>query len=494
MARVLDVPTVLTVQVPKESMTLPDPRRRILRKLFDGTSPGLRTSGVVCLQISTLISMWVSTQSAEASLIPFSKLKISPFHTELEPEKIRVRVSEGLAAPKIRGLDLQLYSGTDASGHRALASSDRLSEWQFHCAGGGVQAKNSTSHQLIRVQGPLSLESPAGFLSLGQRPYRETLIIHPNGSSCEIVNRVDIEKYLDGLVNAEFSSKWSEEAVAAQVIAARTYAYHQIQAMRGPKSARAAGQKASHFDVDSTTRDQVYDGSYREDYRASRSVSRTRGVILKASFNSNLPIKAFYHSTCGGQTELPSQVWGGSHAGFKRSVKCPYCAQSPKAHWELDYKPAEITMLLFQGLKAQGARPFLPRGSTLPIDWISFLSQGSLSRFQVHSLDTSGRANQIAASWKWENRTLDLILPAVKVRDWFGATQMKSTAIQITPEYRAHSGSDLNQVVNFRIAGKGFGHGVGLCQWGAKTMGEQGFKTSDILKLYYPDAILGKAW
>ena len=109
---------------------------------------------------------------------------------------------------------------------------------------------------VIRFRSPTTVETPAGFFQYKGRPYRETLRIHalPSGE-CEVVNEVDLEKYLDGLVNSEFSSQWSEEAVAAQAIAARTYAFYQMR--------EAHMRPEAHYDVDSTTKDQVYDGSYR---------------------------------------------------------------------------------------------------------------------------------------------------------------------------------------------------------------------------------------
>src|SRR5579885_2227232 len=224
--------------------------------------------------------------------------------------KIRVRVAPGLPVVHLRGFDLRIFDQARAgSGEPHLASApDRQSEWDFKCGHGKVSAvrvgaagASVDDEGQLELEAPVAVQTPAGFLSLHGRPYRGEIVIYPIAGKCEVINEVDLEKYLDGLVNAEFSAKWSEQGIAAQVIAARTYAYYQMQEMR---------EKGKRFDVDSTDKDQVYDGSIREDFRASRAVEKTRGVILAVNEGgAYIPLKAFYHSTCGGVTELPEKVW-----------------------------------------------------------------------------------------------------------------------------------------------------------------------------------------
>jgi stage II sporulation protein D len=393
----------------------------------------------------TLLSL-----GAFASVIPFQ-----------QNSRIRVRLSEGTASAKIRGLDLRFYQNVPGRGP-ALIDANNQSEWDLRCEGGRIRAKRMDTlagkigFQSVDLPEPVTIRSPAGFISFGGKPYREELHVHSVGSLCEVVNEVDLEKYLEGLVNAEFSSKWNEQAIGAQVVAARTYALYQM---------RQATIQDLNYDVDGSTHDQVYDGSIREDASAARVVERTRGLVLTTgSGMSMIPLKAFYHSTCGGETELPEKVWGSASAGFHHSVRCPFCANSPSAHWSLNLSSWQLTELLKSRYK------------TPP---------GRLRGIQISGFDSSGRVTDVLVYFTGSTKSLKI--SATQFRDLIGTTRFKSTAFVIQTDIGSSEPS-------FRFAGRGNGHGVGMCQWGAKVMGERGYSTASILKFYYPDAILRKLW
>src|SRR6185312_11126927 len=99
----------------------------------------------------------------------------------------------------------------------------------------------------------------------------------------------------------------------------------------------AKKQKLRIFDVDASVKDQVYQGSLKEDFHSSQAVKKTRGMILTVgSDNAPLPLQAFYHSTCGGQTELPEHVWSRPlYPGFHRQITCPFCRESPAYSWKI---------------------------------------------------------------------------------------------------------------------------------------------------------------
>jgi stage II sporulation protein D len=272
--------------------------------------------------------------------------------------------------------------------------------------------------------------------------------VYSAGAFCEVINDVSLEKYLDGLVNAEFSAEWAEEAVAAQVVAARTYGLFQ---------SRQAQKKLAHFDVDATVRDQVYDGSYKEDYRASRSVERTRGLVLTVGKgNGAEPIKAFYHSMCGGATEFPEHVWGAKMPGFKRSVTCKFCAEASRFNWTLDMQKGDF--------------PALVKG-------------GKLMDIRVTAHTKEGRVATVVTSWEQAGKLVEVPFSGAKFRELIGPAKLRSTWFQVTAVQQG-----------WHFQGHGNGHGVGLCQWGAKVMGEKGRKMAEILKFYYPDAALKKLW
>jgi stage II sporulation protein D len=408
------------------------------------------------LSLPLCVALW-AVQPSFASPVPPTAFE------KRAPLQIRVRIAEQLDRFRVRGFDLRF----------SLAQSrfDRSTEWEVSCFRDQVRARQVGQRRELLHRGALEIDTPAGFMQFNGRPYREALVVVPTGGSrCDVVNRVDLEKYLDGLVNAEFSAGWSENAVAAQVIAARTYAIYQMR--------EAKRQKGRSFDVDSTTRDQVYDGSIKEDWRASRSVEKTRGVILAVRAGTQtLPLKAFYHSTCGGRTELPERVWGKKFPGFRRKVDCPYCSVSPRFEWSADVTSRELMEAFQRGTGRQD----------WPRDWRALLIPGArLLGAQVVKTDSEGRTTELVTRWTSGFRQVELKVSAVQLRNWIGPTRVRSTRMRIGPLAMGLDG--------LRISGRGFGHGVGLCQWGAKVLGDQGKDYAGILKHYYPDAELKKLW
>ena len=397
----------------------------------------------------------------------------------LNDSQIRVRISEGTSVVNVRGFDLRIYT---AAGARKLASvSDRQSEWELRCEDGRIRAHRLSGgggdvigQSWLDLAEPVVIRSPVGFLQYKGHPYREELRVHTAGSLCEVVNEVDLEKYLEGLVNAEFSSRWNEEAIGAQVVAARTYALFQI---------RQARTEDSHYDIDASTHDQVYDGSMKEDARAARIVEKTRGWVLTLKTSQGIsPLKAYYHSNCGGMTELPEKVWGTSNSGFRR-VADPYCAHSPASHWNFDLTAGQI----IDALKRAG-RSDVTDTSRFPKDWKQLLDKGKLGAIRIGGYDPSGRVEQVLLTFELNHQIREWTMTGSKFRQWVGPGQFKSTSFQL--QLVTNNGRQFA----WRFSGRGNGHGVGMCQWGAKSMGDRGFKTASILKFYYPDAQLRKLW
>jgi stage II sporulation protein D len=355
-----------------------------------------------------------------------------------------------------------------------------VSEWEFQCRHDRVRAiRLGKSGAALDLPSPLGITTPAGFFQVRGRPYREELRIFAKGSLCEAVNVVDLEKYLQGIVNAEFSSRWNEEAIEAQVVAARSYAYAEIQ-----KS------KNAHYDVESSVKDQVYDGAFREDPRSARIVEKTRGLVLLVGNQIKPePLRAFYHSTCAGRTQLPEQVWGKSHPGFKKSVPCPYCASSPSMNWDLRLSQDTILEKFRSHALAQGQRVHGRGLKKWPRDWEKRLRFGQLVNLKVDEVDSAGHVLSVVTEWRLPGypQSAKLAVSGSKFREWMGSGNFKSASFEVTPQFSKTS-------AGWYFKGRGYGHGVGMCQYGAKAMGERGFRMASILRHYYPDAVLRKLW
>lgn len=279
----------------------------------------------------------------------------------------------------------------------------------------------------------IKVSSP-GFVQIDGKGYRGHLEVYPSEKGLLVVDEMLLEDYLVGLINCEISSQWPIEAVKAQAVVARTFAIFQKQS-----------RKNLLYQLESTVYDQVYGGSDIEDSRAARAVLETRGEVVH--YNDKI-IQAFFHSNCGGHTEASHNVWSVT-LPYLRGVDCTYCMQSPSVLWELALSPKKIeTQLRAAGYNVTG-----------------------LERIQVLSRYPSGRISKL----EFVSAKGNVAIPAVAFRKIMGYSVIRSTDFEV----KLVEG-------DFVFAGTGYGHGVGLCQWGAKQRAEEGFSYREILSYYYP--------
>jgi stage II sporulation protein D len=255
-----------------------------------------------------------------------------------------------------------------------------------------------------------------------------------------VVNELPLEDYLVGLINCEISSQWPMEAVKAQAVIARSYAIYQKEARKG-----------SPYHLESTVMDQVYDGCEIEDSRAVRGVHETEGEVL--TYNGNV-IQAFYHSSCGGHTESSENVWG-YRLPYVTGVDCKYCVLAPSVRWEQTLSLKKIETLL--------------KNAGIVVSGVKGIKAGRRN--------ASGRLNDVLVLTGRGSQSV----PAVKFRQAMGYGIIKSTDFTVK-----ENGDDAF------FMGMGYGHGVGLCQWGAKLRASDGFDYREILLYYYPGTLLEK--
>ena len=250
------------------------------------------------------------------------------------------------------------------------------------------------------------------------------------------INEVALEDYVKGVVPAEMNAAWHPEALKAQAMAARTYALYKI---------RQNGKK--DFDVAASTKDQVYKGRAGADGPAGRATDETRGQVLAFQ---NEPILAAFFSTAAGPTEDAINVWS-VDLPYLKGVECPFDMNSPLFQWRTDvWLP-----LLEQRLREEG----FPVGVIAGLSPAVYTKAGRVSRVRI--LHSDG----------------ELHVKGEDLRRVLGYTVLASTQFDF-------------EVVGFQIqfTGRGAGHGVGLCQWGAKELAEKGYSAEAIVRYYYPGA------
>ena len=267
---------------------------------------------------------------------------------------------------------------------------------------------------------------------VGQKRFSGKLNLFVLDSEILVVNVLGIEKYLSSVVGSEMPAKWPIEALKAQAIASRTYALK---------------QKGNNlFDIDSTQRNQVYNGLESRTYKTIRAVKSTRSLVL--TYKNKL-INALFHSSSGGMTENSQDVWKNTYP-YLSSVK-DFDMNNPKFRWQKKFSNKELTNL--------------------------FPKIGGLKNIEIQNISSTGRVKN------------------VKLFGVDGAAQM--SGVDLRKRLGLNSNfvrfkffeEELNNKFSFTkgliVFGQGSGHAVGMSQWGAKYMASKGYKAEKILKHFY---------
>ena len=276
------------------------------------------------------------------------------------------------------------------------------------------------------------IPAKGNYLAVGEDEYRGALVLRVENGRLLTINRLDMESYLYGVLPREVPASWPLDALKAQAVAARTYAFSQLE--------RANDLP---YDVESTVMSQVYGGLGAEQASTNEAVDATHGEIMR--YGSQVVV-AYFHSHSGGFTEDPANVWGAS-LPYLVSREDPYSQTARNMDWSTKYEWAEFEKPLLD------AFPHLGRVRGLRI----------LERTgnRVKRLQVVGSSRSVELSG---NRFRILLDPA----------RLKSTAFQVE-----RSGRSLV------FEGTGYGHGVGMSQWGAMAMAEEGYDYQRILSFYY---------
>lgn len=274
-------------------------------------------------------------------------------------------------------------------------------------------------------------------ISVNNRKFRgDIVLVSGDKQLLSVVNNINLEDYIKGILYHEASHYWPLEALKAQAIACRTYALYQVQ-----------GNASRDWDVTSDVYSQVYGGRTSERYRTNRAVDETRGLAL---VYQNKIFPAYFHATCGGATEDAGMLWNNSIPPLK-GVVCGFCKESPHFSWHAVLSLEELEKALNKsGYKIKGIK-------------------------EIH-IEGRDRSDRIA-NLKITTENNSWTIPAKDFRMIVGVNAIRSTnfTVQIKD----------GDVV---FEGRGWGHGVGLCQWGAYFMAKQGRSYEEILKYYYPGA------
>lgn len=289
---------------------------------------------------------------------------------------------------------------------------------------------------------PLRVESANGIIFANKKAYRGFLTVTKFNGRAVVVNVLKVEDYLKGVLPKEASPGWGMEALKAQAVISRTYTL-----------ANMGKHGSMGFDMCDTTHCQVYGGAAWEALSCNKAISATKNEVL--TYDGKLA-QTVFHANCGGHTEDPKYVWNWSSTtpAYLKGVKCGYCANAPHAVWERVLDESFVR----QKLSKYGV--------------------GKIKSITVKGETPAGSAQELAV--KHSKGTLEI--NAYKFRLDVDAWQIRSTTFESIKKN--------GDKITFK--GKGWGHKVGLCQWGAKGMADKGKKYKYILEHYYPKTKIEK--
>lgn len=381
--------------------------------------------------------------------------------------QVRIRLETGTAA-EISG-ETEWLAGIHRRGLRpARIGSGR--SWVLRAGEGGVLriADGDYVRELADTLYAHPAPGTGGSLVVDGKPYRGEILAFARDGELFVLNAIDLESYLLGVVPLEIGAQNPAryEALKAQAVAARSYTLASLGRWR-----------RDGYDLKATVEDQVYGGRDAEHERCTEAVEATRGVL--ATFD-RAPIVAYYSSTSGGHTASPEEVWDRPGPPYLQAVRDKtsrvpdsFCAISPVYRWEESWSIEEFERILEANLPRQVR------------EWTRE-KYGSFRDLEIRSRSRSKRVSELALRFERGTVVLggDPIRWTLRRTDGGG---LRSTLLERVAVRR-----EGGRPAEVKITGRGYGHGVGLCQYGAMGMAEAGYDYTQILRFYYRGTELRK--
>ncbi len=292
-------------------------------------------------------------------------------------------------------------------------------------------------------------------LSYDNRTYRGILEIKSNENNIQVINVLSLDDYIKGVIPAEMplgNGTDYNEALKAFAICARTYTLSKIN-------------KDNDFDVYSDVRDQAYEGAARENDLINKIIDDTKYMILTYGEE---PAVIYYSSTCGGKTEDVQNVFSNQHIPYLISIKDgepPNCSISPRFTWEEKFSKEEFINHLVDAELIKNKNV-------------------AIKDIQIKSRFSSGRINELQIIIDDNNTENRISLYGNDIRS---VIRNSNNGILYSNNFTISIKGD--EII---LKGKGFGHGVGLCQWGAIAQSKRGVNYKKILEFYFPGTKIEK--
>lgn len=440
--------------------------------------------------------------------------------TAAQAVTIRVGILNGVTSAAISGQGLSASAGgrkiSVPKSFTVKASAQKLV----------VNGKTYASPLILTSSKPIGCDKTS---------YEGEIVVRASGSRLTVVNKLDVEKYLRGVLGYEISPSWHLEVLKAQAMISRTYALSQM-----------GRHNSEGFDVCAADHCQVYRGVNVHSSSTDRAITQTRGKVV--TYKGALA-HTYFSSDSGGATSDSADVWGSSIPYLIVRAE-PYPSPSPNAEWQVTLTAAEIQTALSKKGKGVGTlkemaiarrdsagRPVVLRftgskgSSTLTsaefrtqigakkvrstfFEFSRAASAKTAAKAKTSASSSSKSSNGgaltsaekkkllalIAKKIFSDDERLEMILNPELERYYLDKALGKSsdTVSKQTKKagksasYAASGVSSVKVSGSVTLYGRGWGHGVGLSQWGAKAMADHGWSAEKILNFYYPGTVIQK--
>ncbi len=432
-----------------------------------------------------------------------------------DENRLRVGLAYGstaLAAAQLQNTEGYAFGtmGADGFVKQQSVSNQKLT---IVPSGSGIAVKDTdTGAVLYQTSAPILAIAPQGELTWFQKyKYRGNFVYQVVNGKLTVINEVPLEEYIKGVIPYEMSPSWHREALKAQAVCARSYATEQ-----------GARHNKHGFDVCNTTHCQVYYGTGRATENSDAAVEETRGQYL---YEGNKKVVGYFFSSDGGATESAENVWGGNYA-YLKGKKDPYEKTESISNgiWDKTLTAAEIQKKLNASGRSIGKIKSLQVTKRTEMGNVNALTitdtsgktvvltkeacrtvlglnsirytingkgsldgQGTGAAQGAETILVNGKPVKDGAFYTIQGKDTVSNVGSVDGKTAQTASGKETLAVQSTPAAQnTQSASDpVVSADSYTFSGRGWGHNVGMSQYGAKAMAEQGKTYKEILQFYY---------
>ncbi len=376
--------------------------------------------------------------------------------------------------------DLLIKIGpTIKNGQEIQMTSDRSLYNDWTDLSNSVRLTNDYGQIKVNGQAINQISTQGSFIGYKDNKYRGDFVFLNSGTDVFVCNRINLEDYIRGVIPYEMSASFPLEALKAQAVASRGFAL----------SNKNKYMKYG-YNLDDTTNSQVYKGMKSETSRTNQAVDETRGIV---PFYMNNYAETIFHATSGGYTVAANEAWGGRMVPYLVAIEDPYSVNTRAAKWTYKISRDKVKSLFEKAYPEIGSLEDIQIQDTYNnrrVKTLSLMGSQSSKTIKASEFRSILGNTKVKSTWFTLNSS-DLsnedsnfyVLSAQGVKK---QASIYTTAKEWIRKEAKNQPGALSSKDDFVVQGRGYGHGVGMSQYGAVEMAKQGKNYRDILLYYYP--------